>query len=73
MSDCPRPIKRAIPEDLILAIYKAEGWRLGDRAGFNSRSARCNQLYDITADPRHNRYVALRKTPTTEQRPEGKE
>lgn len=56
-------IERAIADDLIRAIYQREGWAAGDRADFGSRSARCNALYDITADPRRNRYVAVRKEP----------
>lgn len=56
-----RVIERAVPDDLIRAIYAAEGWARGDRAGFQSRSARCASIYDITADPRRNRYVAARK------------
>jgi hypothetical protein len=63
-------IERSIPDDLLTAIYKREGWTPRDRAGFNSRSARCNELYEITADPRRNRYIAVRKccsaTPTPE-------
>lgn len=56
-------IQRAIADDLIRAIYVREGWTPFDRAGFNSRSARCNTLYTITADVRRNRYVAVRKSP----------
>lgn len=54
-------IERAIADDLIDAIYRREGWVKRDRAGFTSRSARCGELYEITADPRRNRYVAVRK------------
>lgn len=51
-------IERAVADDLIAAIYKAEGWMPGDKAGFETRTARCSALYEITADPRRNRYVA---------------
>lgn len=54
-------IERAIADDLIRAIYKREGWTRGDRDGFNSQAARCSAIYDITADPARNRYVAVRK------------
>lgn len=56
-------IERAIADDLIRAIYAAEGWQRGDKAGFQTVSARCNSLYEITADPRRNRYIAKRKAP----------
>lgn len=63
-----RTIKRAVALHLIAAIYKAEGWKptLGER-----RVARCNALYDITADPRTSRYIAKRKcAPSPEDRDE---
>lgn len=56
-----RVIKRKIADDLIRAIYKAEGWTRHDKAGFNSCSARCSLLYVITADPRSNKYIATPK------------
>ena len=55
---CGRVIKRAVADDLIRAIYKAEGWRFVEG---EARVARCNELYAITADARANRYVATRK------------
>jgi hypothetical protein len=48
--------------DLIAAIYKAEGWTPGDKGAFETRTARCSSVYDITADPRRNRYVATPRT-----------
>lgn len=59
-----KKIERAIADDLIRAIYKAEGWQLRDRAGFDSCVARCNALYTIMADVRRNRYVAVRLAPS---------
>ncbi|PAL23574.1 hypothetical protein [Sphingopyxis sp. GW247-27LB] len=53
-----RVIERAVADDLIAAIYKAEGWTPGDKGVFQTRTARCSSVYDITADPRRNRYVA---------------
>lgn len=61
-------IERAVADDLIAAIYKAEGWTPGDKAGFETRTARCSALYEITADPRRNRYVA---TPLSTPRSNG--
>lgn len=55
-------IECVIADDLIDAIYRREGWAKRDRAGFSSRSGRCSELYEITADPRRNRYVAIRKS-----------
>ena len=54
----PKVIKRAIPADLIDAIYKAEGWK---KVEGECRTARCKTLYDITRDNRANRYVATRR------------
>ena len=56
-----RIFQARVADDLIRAIYDAEGWQRHDRGGFRSCSARCNAFYAITADPRRNRYVAIRK------------
>lgn len=61
-----RIIERAIADDLIRAIYKAQGWTPGDKAGFNSRTARCSSVYSITADARRNRYVATPTNPESD-------
>lgn len=55
---CNRIIKRAIPADLIDAVYKAEGWtrREGEAA-----VARVKTLYNLTTDARNGRYVATRR------------
>jgi len=45
-------------DDVIRAIYKAEGW---PRVEGERRVARCKTLYDFTADTQRNRYVASRK------------
>jgi hypothetical protein len=51
-------IKRAIALDLIHAVYKAEGWT---RREGESAVRRVKQYYEITADPRANRYIATPK------------
>jgi hypothetical protein len=51
-------LKRAVALDLIQAVYKAEGWT---RREGESQVARVKQYYDITADPRGNRYIATPK------------
>ncbi len=48
-------IKRAVALDLIHAVYKAEGWSFREGEG---RIARVKEFYEITADPRANRYIA---------------
>ncbi len=53
-----RRIERAVADDLIRAIYKAEGWTVAEG---ERRVARCNEVYTITADARRNRYIAVRK------------
>jgi hypothetical protein len=53
-----KQIKRAVAIDLIHAVYKAEGWK---RREGESAVARVKQYYDITADPRINRYIATPK------------
>lgn len=58
MSGQRKTIERAIADDLLDAIYEAEGWMKRDKAGFPTRSARCASLYRITCDARRNRYVA---------------
>lgn len=52
-------IKRRIAYDLIVAVYKAEGWwppREGER-----RVERVKTLYTLTADLRKNVYIATPK------------
>jgi hypothetical protein len=56
-----RKIERAVADDLIRAIYAAEGWQRHDKGGFPTCSARSSSLYTITADPRRNRYIATPK------------
>lgn len=67
-----RVIERAVADDLIRAVYKAEGWTPGDKGGFETRTARCSSVYDITADSRRNRYVAtpIAALSTTSEAPE---
>lgn len=48
-------IERAVADDLIRAVYKAEGWT---RSEGESRVERVKQFYIITADARRNRYIA---------------
>ena len=57
-------IKRAVALDLIQAVYKAEGWK---RREGESQVARVKGYYDITADPRANRYIATPKATCCEQ------
>lgn len=51
-------IERRIADDLIRAIYEREGWARHDRAEFASCTARAGSRYEITADPRRDRYIA---------------
>jgi len=53
-----KTVKRAVPADLIAAIYAAEGWVPveGER-----RVARCNALYTLSKDNRTARYIATPK------------
>jgi hypothetical protein len=39
-------------------VYKAEGWK---RVEGESMAKRVNAAYVVTADPRRNRYIAVRK------------
>lgn len=50
-----KKIERVIALDLIAAIYKVEGWK---RVEGERQVARVKQFYNITADPRRNRYIA---------------
>ena len=53
-----KKIERAVALDLIQAVYSAEGWK---RREGESAVRRVKQYYDITADPRRNRYIATPK------------
>jgi hypothetical protein len=53
-----RRIERAVALDLLHAVYKAEGWK---RVEGESMAKRVNAAYVVTADPRRNRYIAVRK------------
>lgn len=55
MTSGRKVIERAVADDLIRAVYKAEGWT---RSEGEARVERVKQFYTITADPRRNRYIA---------------
>ena len=55
-------IERPVADDLIRAIYDREGWKRHDKGGFRTCAARAQSRYEITADPRRNRYVATPKS-----------
>lgn len=64
-------VERAVADDLITAIYEAEGWQPKDKGEFSSRSARAQSLYQITVDPRRNRYIATPLALSPETRSNG--
>ncbi|UXF74612.1 hypothetical protein K7574_21195 (plasmid) [Stenotrophomonas maltophilia] len=54
-----RTIARSTALQLLHAVYRHHGWC---RAGGESMVGRVHALYDVTAEPGRNRYVARPKT-----------
>lgn len=56
----PRFIARPTALELLQAVYQHHGWR---REEGESMVRRVHELYDVSAEPGRNRYVATPKTP----------
>lgn len=56
-------------DDVIRAIFKAEGWVRGDKDHYNTMTGRCLAYYEIKIDHERQRWVAIPRPVTPAEPP----